>query len=60
MTSVKGMTAPSPSRPPTHSILRTEFDTTAQAADGCITNVASIDRVGPQTVQSENTNLPTR
>ncbi|WP_431904839.1 hypothetical protein [Nonomuraea sp. bgisy101] len=38
-------------------IARAEFDTIAKAADECITKVAGLDTVGPQTVRPENTSL---
>jgi predicted P-loop ATPase len=40
-----------------HSIARKEFATMAQAADECITRVAGIDKLGPQTVRQENNSL---
>ncbi|MFI7455763.1 hypothetical protein ACIBQX_50485 [Nonomuraea sp. NPDC049714] len=43
-----------------HSIARKEFATMAQAADECITKVAGLEVVGPQTVRRENTSLLTQ
>ncbi|MFJ2028720.1 hypothetical protein [Streptosporangium sp. NPDC087985] len=61
MTSVKDMHRPitfEVSNP--HSIARKEFETMVQAADECITKVAGIDKLGPQTVRRENTSLLTQ
>ncbi|MFI6744253.1 hypothetical protein ACIBI9_66325 [Nonomuraea sp. NPDC050451] len=43
-----------------HSIARKEFATLAQAADGCITKVAGIDKVCPHAVRHESTGLLTQ
>ncbi len=61
MTSVKDMHRPitfEVSNP--HSIASKEFETMVRAADECITKVAGIDKLGPQTVRRENTSLLTQ
>lgn len=61
MTSVKDMhRATTFEAANTHSIAQTEFQAMAQAADECITKVAGIDKIGPQTVRREDTSLLTQ
>ncbi|NRQ38803.1 hypothetical protein HII36_44320 [Nonomuraea sp. NN258] len=56
MTSVKDMhRATTFEATNSHSISRTEFARMAQIADECLTKVASLDKVGPQVVRTENT-----